>query len=150
MDKLRDKVVIALLVLPEYEGRVKSWIGQTMDEDTELSISHRSPAAFVAALPAVEVPVEISGVWDLRANLGVIVTIAKGASAADRDKQGWALAIKTANLIHRNTWGMSQDVEPAVLSGIQKNEVRDRTGKYTGVNYWTISFYNYIKFEALL
>lgn len=149
MDVIRDAIVATLKAkFPSMEQGIKPFTG-LLDERKESQIVYPAPGLIVCAISIQEAPDTVAP-WELRCNLGIVVTV-KNPRAIERDTEGWQLAIKAANVVYRNTWGISQmNIRPAVIVGIQKNEQIRPDGTPTGVNYWTILFYNWIKFEALL
>jgi len=147
MNRLRDAIVNTLRAkLPGVN--VNSYHG-LLTEQSDKQIAYNSPAILVCELGAQEPPDEIAP-WELSAQSGLVVTV-KAASAAQRDKDGWDLCIRVANIVYACTWGIEQyDIRPAKITLLRKNEQRDPAGVPTGQVYWTIQFYNYIKFQALI
>lgn len=147
MNVLRDAVVSTLkgkfptlTVLPFFG---------LLTEETEKQVSYNSNGILVCALGAAE-PDESIAPWELEAQMGLVVTV-RAASMAERDKQGWDLCIKVADVVYGNPWGLScAYIRPAHITVLRKNEQRDADGVPTGQSYWTIQFTNLIKFELLL
>jgi hypothetical protein len=147
MNRLREAVVATLKKkLPDMN--VLPFFG-LLNEDTEKQISYNSPGILVCALGAAE-PDETIAPWELEAQMGLVVTV-KAASMAERDRFGWEQTVKVANVVYACTWGIEQlNIRPAKITLLRKNDQRDENGVPTGQAYWTIQFYNWIKFEALL
>lgn len=148
MDALRTRIINELKVrLPDVKN-IRAY-AELLDDTTDKQISYPAGSIFVSILPVEEAPEGIAP-WELRANWGVVVT-GTGASREQRDKEGWAMATRVARVIYRNCWGLGRSsVTPAFITTMQKNEQRDKEGSPTGVNYWTITFYNYCRFTAAL
>jgi len=148
MDQLREGIVRALKeAFPTHEASIRPFTA-LLDEQTDVQISYPSTGMLVCILPITEAPDDIP--WELRAHFGLVVTL-KAASAIERDKLGWKLCMQVAQVVYRNCWGIERmNITPAVITGIQKNEARTPDGAPTGINYWTILFYNYVKFEAVV
>jgi hypothetical protein len=146
MDILRGILVDTLKAkLPDLAKGIKPFVG-LLEEQTEGQLSHNSPSILVCCLPITEAP-EDKAPWELRADWGIVMTV-RAASALERDKLGWAQAIRVANVVYANVWGKPGHVCPARLTSLSKNEARAPDGTPTGVNYWTLTFYNWIKFSA--
>lgn len=147
MNRLRDAVV-ATLKADFPQVNVQSFHGLLTDQ-SDKQISYNSPGILVCELGAAEAPDEVAP-WELSAETGLVVTV-KAASAMQRDKDGWDLCIKVAEKVYANTWGIEQfNIRPARITLLRKNEERNPEGVPTGQSYWTIQFYNWIKFEALI
>lgn len=149
MNRLRDAIVTTLRgKFPTMASSIQPFHGLLTDQ-SDKQISYASPGILVCELGAEEAPEEIAP-FELSAQSGLVVTV-KGASAIQRDKDGWDLCIKVADVVYANTWGIEQqNIRPAKITLLRKNEERNPEGEPTGQVYWTIQFYNWIKFEALL
>lgn len=120
-----------------------------LTEDNDKQISYSSPGILVCEIGAEEPPDNIAP-WELSAQTGLVITV-KGASAVQRDKDGWELTIKVAEVVYGNIWGLEPaDIRPARLTLLRKNEERTPEGVPTGQVYWTIQFYNWVKFQLLI
>lgn len=147
MDLIRGRIVKALKDrFPEMADSIKPFAA-LLDEQGDQQVSFSAPGILVAILPVQEAPEQIP--YDLRANWGLVVSV-KGGGALARDVAGWKLAVEAAQVVYRNCWQMQGMVTPAILTSLTKNDVRDAQGTPTGSNYWTVTFYNYIKFEAVI
>lgn len=149
MDALRTLVINELKdKLPDIAAGIRSY-AELLDEQSDKQISYPAGSVLVSILPVQEAPIDLPP-WELRANWGVVVT-GTGVSREQRDKDGWKQAMRVARVIYRNCWSLQRSsVTPAIITSIQKNEQRDKEGSPTGVNYWTITFYNYCRFTATL
>lgn len=149
MNRLRDAIVNTLKAkFPSMAQTIVPFHG-LLTEQTEKQISYNSPGIMVCILGADQ-PDDTIAPWELAANVGLVVTV-KAASAIERDKAGWDLCTQVANIVYANTWGVEQqNIRPAIITLLRKNEQRDLEGTPTGQAYWTIQFFNFIKFEALL
>lgn len=147
MDKVRQAIVDTLK--GKFPAMAESIIPFTglLDEESEEQISYRAPGVLVCILPVAEVP-EIIAPWELQADFGLVIAV-KEPSAIERDKAGWKLCMQVVNVAYRNTWGISaQFIRPAIITGIAKNQRRNPDGTPTGIDYWTVTFYNWLKIEG--
>lgn len=149
MNRLRDAIVDTLKgKFPSMEHSIAPFIG-LLDEQSDSQISYAAPGILVCILPVTEVPDAIAP-WEMQVEMGLVIAV-KEASALERDKAGWALSSKVIDVVYRNTWGIPTDlIRPAIVVNWAKNTARDAQGVPTGINYWTIQFYNWVKIEALL
>lgn len=148
MDYLRTQIINTLKAkFPAMGDNIKAY-ADVLDEQTEPFVGYPAGSIFVSILPLQSAPEEFAP-WELRANWGIVVT-GKGASKMLTDAEGWHKTIQVAEVIYSNKWGMKHSVTPAVITGIQKNEQRNKDNYPTGVYYWTITFYNLIRFTAAL
>jgi hypothetical protein len=149
MDKIRDAIVETLQgKFPDMATSIFGYHGQ-LDDEHDRQISYSAPGIAVSILPSIEVPDGIAP-WELQGEFGLTIAV-KAASAKARDKEGWRLCMRVVDVVYGNTWGISgQFIRPAKITGIAKLEARNPDGTPTGVNYWRITFYNWLKIEALI
>ena len=149
MDKIRQAIIDHLKgKFPSMENSILAYTGM-LDEDSDEQISYQAPAILVCVLPIQEVPENIAP-WELQAEIGLVVAM-KAPGALERDKLGWDLTIKVAKECYRKTWGISPEfIRPSIITGIAKVERRNRDNTPSGLDYWTITFYNWLKFEGIV
>lgn len=148
MRVIRDAIVSTLRdKFPAHEKSIQPFIG-LLDEDTDKQITYAAPGMLVCILPYGEAPENIAP-WELQGNFAIVIS-RKELSALERDSKGWELCDAVAEVAYRNTWGISGlNIRPAVLMNIQKNNAFNPDGTPNGTSYWTIQFYNWLKFRAL-
>lgn len=133
---------------PEMGESIREFHGLESIREGESPI--KAPGLLVCAIDAVEGPVEHDP-WPLELNYGLVLTV-QGASAIERDKEGWTTILKVARVVWRNCWGYQRQIEvaPATIKGIRKNSHRNPDGTLSGAAYWTLEFSNLVLVEVAL
>ncbi len=151
MIQLRDKIIAKYKTrFPYMADSIRPFISR-LDRNSDPLVSFLAPGLLVAVLPTVEAPPEMKA-WELEAKFSVGIGVS-GASAEERDRDGWNLALQVAEVAYRNCWGFDSGLEitPATIDSISRNVLVDPTdGTPTGVFYWTVDFTNLVTFETLL
>jgi hypothetical protein len=148
MDKVRAAIVDTLKgKFPEMAQSIAPFTS-LLNEQSDSGISYRAPGVLVSIISAQEAPENVAP-WEVQGEFGLVVAVNE-SSASKRDVEGWKLCMKVASVVYRNTWGISgMYIRPAIITGMYKAERRNPDGTPSGLDYWVITFYNWLKFEAL-
>jgi hypothetical protein len=123
------------------------FFNRQLDETSEGLISLPAPGIIIFVRDSGPVPENVAA-FNLRANFGICLTD-KTPSATERDINGWERAIDLYDQIDKVTWGLNTKwIRACIVESIKKIEGRDLKGGYTGVDYWAIEYYNWIRTEA--
>jgi hypothetical protein len=123
------------------------FFNRQLDETSEGLLSLPAPGIIIFVRDSSPVPDNVAS-WNLSANFGICLTD-KTPSAELRDIAGWEKAIDIYDQIDKITWGIDQKwIRPCIVESIKKIEGRDLKGEYTGVDYWAIEYFNWIRTSA--